>query len=174
MDGPLATRLEVRAASDLSSAEDEEVARWIDVVFGPQPYEITPVEWRVMLWSGDRLISHVGIARREVQAGEELVLVAGFGWVGTRSEWRGRGLGARVMRRAAGVAREDLKLPFGLLVCGEHNVGFYRQLGWQRVPGPLVFDQPGGKIQWPEAIMILRLGEGAWPPGRIDLRGLLF
>ena len=132
------------------------------------------MEWRVLLWVGEQLVSHVGIAPREVAAGDRSIAVGGLGWVGTLPEWRERGLGAAAMRRAASVLRDDLKLPFGLLVCHEPTVAFYRKLGWQRVAGPLRFDQPAGPVEWPDATMVLPSGAAAWPPGPIDLWGLLF
>ncbi len=70
------------------------------------------------------------------------------------------------MRDVAGV-------PFGLLQCPTHRLTFYESLGWTQVHVPMWFSQPGGILRaTPENVMVLRLGEEAWPEGEIDLNGL--
>jgi hypothetical protein len=45
-------------------------------------------------------------------------------------------------------------------------------LGWQVVEGPLTFDQPQGKVTFPDVTMVLPCAGKEWPPGVIDLCGL--
>ena len=95
-----------------------------------------------------------------------------IGGVATLPEWRGRGLASVAMEKAAAFMDEELGVEFGLLLVDEVTAPFYRRLGWELVPGPLVFDQPGGKATFPELTMVLPFAGRKWPPGPIDLRGL--
>lgn len=167
-------RITVAPSEALTPAERAAVDEWTAVVFGPQPYVIAPMEWRVTLWLGDRLVSHVGLVRRAVAVGGRPVDVAGVGWVGTLAEWRLAGLASQTMRRAQQFMRDELGAEFGLLVTSQGTAPFYRKLGWSIVPGPLSFEQPAGPTTWPGVAMALPLRGSAWPGGPIDLRGLLW
>jgi hypothetical protein len=78
------------------------------------------------------------------------------------------------METAAAFMRDKLGVEFGLLICGAKMMPYYGKLGWQIVPGPLMFDQPKGKITFDDStkIMILPCNKHDWPPGVIDLCGL--
>jgi hypothetical protein len=167
-------RIELKRDEALTAAERAAVDRWIGLVFGPQPYVISPMEWRVTLWLDDELVSHVGLIRRAVDVGGRSVEVGGFGWVGTLAERRLGGLASRAMRRAQEFARDELGVEFGLLVTSQRTAPFYEKLGWSIVPGPLSFAQPSGPVTWPGVAMAFPAGGAAWPGGPIDLRGLLW
>lgn len=175
MAEPVATepRIEVKRDDALTPEERAAVEAWTGTVFGPQPYVISPMEWRVMLWADGQLVSHVGIVRRTVDVGGQPVGVGGIGWVGTLEERRMGGLASRTMRRAQELIAE-LGVDFGLLVTGERTAPFYEKLGWRIVPGPLTFDQPAGKVTWPGVAMARPVRRRDWPGGPIDLRGLLW
>jgi hypothetical protein len=166
--------VDVRREDALTATEADEIARWTDVVFGPQPYVIAPMEWRILLRLDGQLVSHVGVMRRVIQVGDTTALVGGIGWVGTLPGWCSRGLAALAMRRATDLIRDELKADFGFLLCHAETVGFYHKLGWTEVAAQIVFDQPGGRIDWPHTAMVWECGSRAWPAGAIDLRGMLW
>jgi hypothetical protein len=170
MEGP---RIEVKRDDALAPAERSAVEAWTEVVFGPQPYVIAPVEWRVLLWLDGQLVSHVGLVRRVVQVGGAPVDVGGVGYVGTLAERRRGGLASRTMGRAHALM-DELGVDFGLLVTSQRTAPFYQSLGWGIVPGPLTFDQPAGPLTWPGVAMALPVRRRDWPGGPIDLRGLLW
>jgi len=167
-------RLDLKRDDALTPAERAAVDGWIEVVFGPQPYVIAPMEWHVTLWLDGELVSHVGLIRRDVDVGGRRLDVGGVGWVGTLKERRLGGLASRTMRRAQEFMREELGVEFGLLVTSQRTAPFYEKLGWSIVPGPLGFDQPAGPVTWPGVAMAFPAGRSAWPGGPIDLRGLLW
>ena len=68
--------------------------------------------------------------------------------------------------------RDELQVAFGLLICDECMIPFYSRLGWQVVEGPLMFDQPGGKVVFDDVTMVLPCAGENWPEGTIDLCGL--
>ena len=98
--------------------------------------------------------------------------VGGVGGVATSPRWQRRGLAQQLMEKAAAFMRADMGVEFGLLVCGDHMVPYYSRLGWQVVPGPLLVEQPQGKIIFPTTTMVLPLTGKPWPAGTIDLCGL--
>lgn len=171
----MVTRIDVRSANSLSDWEQDEYRRVrarIDYgeVLG---YLFTSVrEWRVLIWAGGQLASHVGISRRVVTVGGRDVVVGAVGGVWTAPEFRGQGLARQAMQTATHFLSEELQVEAGLLICREPVAPFYERVGWQRVQGPVVFDQPSGKVTWqlPILVALCRLDE--WPEGTIDLRGL--
>jgi hypothetical protein len=76
------------------------------------------------------------------------------------------------MEAAAVFLRDELRVTAGLLICGAEMAPYYGRLGWQVVPGPLLIDQPQGKVAMLATIMVLRFDETPWPAGTIDLCGL--
>lgn len=130
------------------------------------------IDWHVLIWDGEILVSHVEIIERMGSAGGETVRLGGIGGVATHPAWRGRGLASLALRIAELWLREVVKADFGLLICGEARIPFYRRLGWQVVQGPLCFDQPTGKITFDDVTMVLPCLRRDWPAGAIDLCGL--
>ncbi len=130
------------------------------------------VHWRVLVRVNGLIASQVEIIERTVSAGERDVKLGGVSGVVTLPEFRGQGLSTAALRAAASFLRDELRVPFGLLICGEAMVPFYSRLGWQRVAGPTVYDQPGGRVVSDGVTMVLPLSEAPWPEGPIDLRGL--
>lgn len=71
-----------------------------------QPYGYVSHDTHVVARVGDRLIGHVGWARREIIVGGRTVVIAGIGGVLVCEQERGRRLGAELMRRAAQSIRD--------------------------------------------------------------------
>lgn len=169
----LQPRIEVKREADLTPAERAAVAEWTDAVFGQIKHTLAPIEWRVMLWLGGELVSHVAVIRRTVVAAGQPVDVGGIGYVGTVKERRTGGLASQTMRRAQDLLAE-LAVDFGLLVTSQRTAPFYEKLGWSIVPGPTTFDQPTGPMTWPGVLMALPVRRRDWPGGPVDLGGLLW
>src|SRR4051794_41985099 len=127
----------------------------IDYQMPGHDYVWAPKEWRALVWVGDDVGGHAGIVRRTVDVGGQAVLVGGISGVWTPAAYRGRGLGAAVVRAAAAFARDELRVDFGLLLCREGVAPFYGRLGWRAVSAPVVFDQPGGRHGWDMLCLIL-------------------
>jgi GNAT superfamily N-acetyltransferase len=169
------TRIEVQALDALS---EDQVAKIMAlrsrIDFAVPDYAWTPMgqkKWRVLVWVGDELVSHVGILEREVRAGERPVRVGGVYTVMTAPEWRGKGLAGQALRVAAEYIAAELQADFGLLLCRDVMLPFYRDLGWRRVEESVVFDQPAGKTVSALNAMYLPLREAEWPAGTVDFCG---
>jgi nodulation protein A len=92
-------------------------------------------EGRVIGYSGDRPVAHVGFVRRmlRLESGG-WQLVGDVGLVGVDPELQGSGLGGRLLAETAATLRR-LELPFGFLTCAPELVGFYTRGGWQQAVG---------------------------------------
>ena len=167
--------IEIRLTDELSAEELALVSQArsrIDYGMPAWGYQYAPKTWRVLAWLDGIVVSHAGILERTVEVNGQPVRVGGISGVWTLPEHRGSGLGSAVMRAAAAFLRDDLRAEFGLLICRDEVRPFYERLGWKPVTGPLVFDQPSGKITWPLTTMILPCSQSEWPEGVVDLRGL--
>ena len=167
--------LEVKRTGELGPVERAAIAAWRAAVFPRLGLVVAEPEWRVLQWTPEReLACHVGVLRRAITVGGRPLEVGGVGYVGTRPEWRRRGMMRAGLARAGVLLRDELQVPFGLLVCGSGLVPSYEAAEWEVVGNELWFDQPGGSVKWEHTVMVLRVGRRAWPMGRIDLCGLLW
>ena len=170
-------RIEVRNLRDFTSRDHEQLAALRDEIdFGIPPKTWTASEdtpWRILLWDGDRLASHVGLLEREIAVGDEPVTVAGIRSVMTLPAARGRGYASRAVATAHDfIAAELPSSEFALLICLDTRVPLYRRLGYEVVPEPTVWIQPTGPALNPINTMVRPIRGRAWPSGQVDLRGL--
>ncbi|HEY3110583.1 MAG TPA: GNAT family N-acetyltransferase [Chloroflexota bacterium] len=170
-------RVEVRHLRDFSQRDHEQLAALRgEIDYGIPPHTWTASEdtpWRVLLWDGDRLASHVGILEREIRVGDRPLTVAGIRSVMTLPALRGRGYASMAVSLANDfIAGELPKSQFALLICLDTRVALYRRLGYELVREPTVFEQPGGPAVNPINTMVRPFRGRAWPSGRVDLCGL--
>lgn len=118
-----------------------------------------------------QIVSLLGLTTRQVNVGGQLIFVAGVGGVATHPAFQRRGYAGLLMRRARQYIQDEIKAPFGLLVCSPHREHLYRSLGWLTVNEPVLVSTSAGKHPWPEKVMILPLTSQAWPAGFVDLCG---
>lgn len=174
----------IRTDADLNAEDSAQVDEMSRIAFGPQPGEPPEppdplqIEWIGSQWNvigrwDGRIVSVVGLLTREVAVGAQRlpVWVGGVGGVCTHPDFQRRGFSGQLLERAADYMRADLRMPFGLLVCGPHRTHFYASHGWQTLAAPMVFDLRGAKQTFPDVTMILPLTELDWPEGVVDLCG---
>jgi hypothetical protein len=170
-------RIELRKLADFTPRDHEQLGALRDEIdFGIPPHTWTSGEdtpWRVLLWVGDRLASHVGILERQIRVGDEPVTVAGIRSVMTLPAMRGRGYASMAVSRANEFIAADLPgSDFALLICLDTRVALYGRLGYEVVAEPTVFEQPTGLAFNPINSMVRPFRGRAWPAGRVDLCGL--
>ena len=74
-------------------------------------------EWRVIVWEGDAWVSGLSLLKKAITVDGKPVMVGGIGGVMTLTEWRGRGYASAAMKAAADFIRDEIKAPFGMLIC---------------------------------------------------------
>ena len=165
----------VKAESALSETERQQIDAVCDQAFANNhtPYVWVPrSDWHVLINVDGQCVSQVGIVERVASVAGQPVKLGGVGGVATSPQWQRRGLASAAMARAAEFMRDQLAVDFGLLVCDHDRVPMYSRLGWEVVPGPLVIDQPQGKVTFTGVTMVLPCVETVWRLGIIDLCGL--
>jgi predicted acetyltransferase len=170
----------VLADSELSVNERKEIDAVCDQAFGVNPGEkedsiytwVMQNDWHVVVKLDGVFVSQVGIVERTGTVAGQPVKLGGVGGVATFPNLQKQGLASAAMQKAARFMQESLKVDFGLLLCARETKPFYHKLGWREVAGPLMFDQPQGKVTFHEVTMVLPCIKRDWPAGTIDLCGL--
>ena len=136
-----------------------------------------PTDYFIRLWAEGDLRACAWLTRRAIAVGGRENLVAGVRGVMTDPAYRRLGLGRTVMERTHELMRSLADCDFGLLFSSVMAVPFYESLGWLAVDGPVVCDQPGGRINYterlPMAPVMVRMTDPQIPPpsGAIDVMG---
>lgn len=164
----------IRKACELEPGEQKTVEDMVRRVFRDEPFGDMvwiEVDWKVVVYLGGVLASHVEIVDHTVSVGGQPVRVGGIGGVATLPECRGLGLASKAMSAATDFMRDKLKLEFGLLVCSERRRSFYESMSWQAITEPVYYDQPSGKVKNEGITMSLSLSGKPWPTGVVDFCG---
>lgn len=147
---------------------------------GSQPGRVwAPATHHFLLMRGERVIGHVGVHRREIAVGGRAWAVAGIVKVGIVAELRGHGLGTRLLAFADDTLRTQGRDDLGLLVTSEDRLGYYGRLGWERIAGPVWYEDRGEtKAEtFPVLLLPLRASKAElapWYGGSVDLAGPLW
>jgi GNAT superfamily N-acetyltransferase len=128
--------------------------------------------WMALGWLDGELVSQACLLKREVSAGAERVWVAGVGGVATHPQWQRKGLASQLMRAATTFMRDEIRVPFGLLICADETRPLYEKTGWQFAADHLTFTQDRRRRALRTCVMVLQLDDPTWPSGEIDLCGL--
>lgn len=156
----------------LPSAERRHLRDCFTTHFGHVEYQWSQQPWRCMARVDDELVGHLSIVKRTVLAGNIVVEVGGIGAVTTHDTWRRRGVAGALLDRAAQFMRDDLEVPFGLLICRPAVSDVYASRGWHSVPCETHFAQASGTASYPGLTMAVSLQQRQWPSGDVDLQGL--
>jgi nodulation protein A len=129
-------------------------------------------DWMELGWLEHELVSQLCLLKREISVGAERVGVAGIGGVATHPRWQRQGLASQLMGAAEKYMQDEIRVPFGLLVCADETRPFYKKNGWKFVANELVFIQNNEPRMLKTCVMILPLSDQPWPSGKINLCGL--
>ena len=148
----------------------------------PDPFEDEHLDmvWKektrhVVLEESGLAVAHAGWVNVDVEPqGHRPVAAVGLGEVLVHRDHRGRGLGRRVVEGAVALMALEER-PIALLFCRIDRFDFYRRLGWHRLAGEVVVDQPDGPAAMPLETCWLPLLPGAvLPDGDLRILGLPF
>ena len=129
-------------------------------------------DFRVLVTHDGELVSHVGLFIRSCDWDDRTVHVGGIGGVVTAAPQRGLGFASAGMRTAVKTLQQEHDVDFGMLFCEDHNIAFYRALGWQPFSGTVFAEQPEGRIHHDAVAPFVYDFKLAPRAGTIDLRGL--
>lgn len=164
-------QLVIRPGADLSDYERWQVRNWQAQTFDLSE-EFAAVDWYVFGIRDGQWVSMLELTQRTAVVDQRPVELMLIGSVVTIAQWRRHGYASAVLQHATGFFCHQRGVAFGLLLCMDGVVSFYKRQGWRRVLEPLFYDQPGGKVQSDQNTMIYPCRNQPWPQGMIDLCGL--
>ena len=176
----------------MSSVDIERMDRWPDsdlaalrdlsaAVYPPGEAESWPgraIYWATPEWGvkvtddGDDLVCYAGLLIRDASHDGRPVRIGGVGGVKTHPLHRRAGHAAAAMREARRFFAEVGAVDFGLLVCDDSLIPYYRRLGWEVFDGDMLTEQPAGTVKFTfNRVMVLPVAGPAPHRGVIDLKG---
>ncbi|MEZ6048297.1 MAG: GNAT family N-acetyltransferase [Planctomycetaceae bacterium] len=165
----------------LSEAERSQIAEWHEAEFSHLPvtkkYEWTVGgDYNILLDVNGEFVGYVGVMRREILLDSQQRLIAAVRGLVIDPQWRSQGLGMLLMKEAHKVIFSTLKVEYGVLLCLDELVPFYRTLGWQTLACQVFVENQGRKVPWSEMAMILTPGEEVEVKeiSEVDLMGKAF
>lgn len=139
--------------------------------------EFASIQWSEPDWMGlgflnSQLVTQVCLPKREIAVGGEKVWVAGIGGMATHPDFQRKGYGLALLKAAEIFMRDELRVPFGLLICDVSVRPFYEPARWQFVADALYYEQDNQRRILNTCVMILSIMDRNWLSGEIDLCGL--
>ena len=128
-------------------------------------------DWMALGFLNEELVTQLSMPKREIMAGSERVWVAGIGGMATHPNYHHKGYGSALLKATETFMRNELQVPFGLLICADETQPFYELAHWERVADLLYYRQEDQRRSLHTSVMILQLKNQAWPTGEIDLCG---
>jgi ribosomal protein S18 acetylase RimI-like enzyme len=90
----------------------------------------------------------------------------------THPDFQRKGYGLALLKAAETFMRDELRVPFGLLICDVSARPFYEPARWQFVADALYYEQDNQRRLLNTCVMILSMMDRNWLSGEIDLCGL--
>jgi aminoglycoside 2'-N-acetyltransferase I len=128
-------------------------------------------DWMVLGFLDGELVTQLCLPKREITVGSEKVWVAGIGGMATHPDYQHKGYGSALLRATESFMRDEIRVPFGLLICADSTRPFYELARWQHVANALYYRRENKKLILHTSVMILKLNDQQWPAGEIDLCG---
>ncbi len=167
--------------ADITPGLDHEIHKLDKLAFADDDIDNDPdfagIQWASPDWMvlGDlngELVTQLGVPKREILVGSQKFWTAGIGGMATHPGYWHKGYGTALLRATESFMRDELQVPFGLLICSGETQPFYQLSRWQRVADILYFTQDNVQRPLPACVMILQLTDQPWLTGEIDLCGL--
>ena len=165
------TGLTVRRVDKLSQSDAARLFDWGEDLWEIDRYGLTwrPWTWRFVGYLDDEPVSHAGVLTHVVTVGDREIRIGGIAAVLTLPHARGKGNGGKTLLEAVRFLAEEEGVPFALLFCRDPLRRFYEPMGWRKVAGPVIIQQPGQEAPSPLNCMVLQLSEDPWPDGVLKL-----
>ncbi len=128
-------------------------------------------DWMALGYRNEELVTQLSMPKREIMVGSEKILTAGVGGMATHPNHHHKGYGSALLKATETFMRDELRVPFGLLICADETQPFYELAHWQRVADSLYYHQEDQEKILHTSVMILQLKNQTWPTGKINLCG---
>lgn len=128
-------------------------------------------DWMALGFLHGELVTQLCVPKREIMVGSEKVWVAGVGGMATHPNHHHKGYGSALLKATETFMRDEIQVPFGLLICADETRPFYELAHWQYAADLLYYQQDNQKRTLRTSVMILQLENHAWPASEIDLCG---
>ena len=171
-----------RGHGKTSESELSKLETWRRELFAKDQEIIDAFTWQdkqgmgfnVQTYCDDELVGFAHVFTRLARLDDSAVLMGGLGGVMTAKEHQGAGIGSATVQKVNDFILNNLRADLGVLLCKAALVPFYERLGWCRMLGPVVIEQPAGEAQWPHAAMVLLREDADSISRKLDLCGLPF
>ncbi len=150
--------IKVKHAAELTPVENAQIEQVRDLAYAGQSgggLDWASSEWFILGYLEDAVVSLVGVLEREIKVGEKTIRVGGVGGVATQPAYQKRGYAGQLLKQTEQLLKDELNVPFGLLVCDPELLQYYGKFGWQAMQAPVFFDFQGEKRRMHEHTMIL-------------------
>jgi predicted N-acetyltransferase YhbS len=119
-----------------------------------------------------RVVSTVGLIRREILVGEISYRVGGIGGVATRPDRQQLGYAGKLMAASKRFMKDDPWYQYGMLFCDPKRIPYYQKSGYVRISNPLYVRRDSDRHLFPDPCLVLNLRGNPFPPGEVDCMGL--
>ncbi|MEL7020176.1 MAG: GNAT family N-acetyltransferase [Bacteroidota bacterium] len=169
------TVIEVHSYRRLSAERKAKLVQLAEEAYQdlPRPGEVlAQPSWAVIMEQDGAIVSFCNIIERSALFDNDKVEIGGLGHVVTVPEHRGNGYSKEVVKEAAKFMFDTLLADFGLVLCTDARVSYYRKMGWYLVNSKLTCSQSDNtNIEWKGNTMLLSR-DARELPLIIDLQGL--
>lgn len=128
-------------------------------------------DWTMIYYDNNTMTAFYNIVEREIIIDDFKIMVAGINNVITLKNYRGKGYAFKLLSETRKFIFEELKFPFGLLLCADALIPYYEKLNWYKINCPVYYSQPDGNKRWEANAMLLSKAKNVHP-NHIDLNGL--
>ncbi|WP_082582691.1 GNAT family N-acetyltransferase [Frateuria sp. Soil773] len=122
--------------------------------------------------SQGQLACFYNLVERVVRFNDQPVKVVGLNNLVTAPDYKRLGLASHLLSSTEAQWFSVFNASYGLLLCANHLIPFYRRLGWQRVSSEVRFMQGERECVWGAECMVLSPLREVIDPAAIDLCGL--
>lgn len=128
-------------------------------------------DWTIINYEDNNIASFYNIVERYVKIDGEFFKTGGLNNVMTPKGYRGKGYSSQALMLFENFIFEKLNCDFGILLCADKLIPFYKRFNWYHVTCPVNFAQSDGPRLWgANTMMMARIGKTL--PSHIDLNGL--
>lgn len=129
-------------------------------------------DWMALGYLNKELVTQLCLPKREISVGGEKVWVAGVGGMATHPNHQRKGYGSTLLEATGTFMRDEMQVPFGLLICADETRPFYEHAGWRFAAGEQYYIQDNQRRIMHTCVMFQALTKQSWRVGEINLSGL--